>query len=57
MLALLAGALLERARPALEAVPSYDWDAAAQMARAELLVGVSLLGGPRPQWKPDSPFR
>jgi hypothetical protein len=27
------------------------------MARAELLVGVSLLTGPRPKWKPDAPFR
>jgi len=44
-------------QPSDEWLPTYDWDAAAQMARAELLVGVSLLGGPRPQWKPDSPFR
>ena len=36
---------------------AYDWEAAAQMARAELLVGVSLLAGPRPKWKPDAPFR
>jgi len=36
---------------------TYDWEAAAQMVRAEILVGVSLLSGPRPQWKPDSPFR
>jgi peptidase M28-like protein len=44
-------------QPSDEWLPAYDWNAAAQMARAELLVGVSLLGGPRPQWKPDSPFR
>jgi len=44
-------------QPGDEWLPSYDWDAAAQMARVELLVGVSLLAGPRPKWKPDSPFR
>ena len=44
-------------QPGDEWRPDFDWDAAAQMARAELLVGVSLLAGPRPQWKPDSPFR
>ncbi|MGZ6124027.1 MAG: M28 family peptidase, partial [Myxococcales bacterium] len=44
-------------QPADEWLPSYDWEAAAQMARAELLVGVSLPTGPRPHWKPDSPFR
>ncbi|MGE5049829.1 MAG: M28 family peptidase, partial [Deltaproteobacteria bacterium] len=44
-------------QPTDEWSPAYDWDAAAQMARAELLVGVSLLAGPRPTWKPDAPFR
>jgi len=43
-------------QPSDEWLPTYDWEAAAQMARAELLVGISLLTGPRPQWKPDSPF-
>ena len=43
-------------QPSDEWLPSYDWDAAAQMARAELLVGISLMTGPRPKWKPDSPF-
>ena len=43
-------------QPTDEWLPSYDWEAAAQMARAELLVGISLLSGPRPTWKPDSPF-
>jgi peptidase M28-like protein len=44
-------------QPSDEWLPTYDWEAAAQMARAELLVGISLLAGPRPKWKPDSPFR
>jgi hypothetical protein len=44
-------------QPSDEWLPSYDWEAAAQMARAELLVGISLLTGPRPRWKPGSPFR
>ena len=43
-------------QPSDEWLPTYDWEAAAQMARAELLVGISLLAGPRPKWKPDSPF-
>jgi Zn-dependent M28 family amino/carboxypeptidase len=43
-------------QPADEWLPGLDWDAAAQMARAELLVGISLLRGARPKWKPDSPF-
>jgi Zn-dependent M28 family amino/carboxypeptidase len=38
-------------QPSDEWLPTYDWDAAAQMARVELLVGVSLLSGPRPHWK------
>jgi len=38
-------------QPSDEWLPTYDWDAAAQMARAELLVGVSLLTGSRPQWR------
>ena len=38
-------------QPSDEWLPGYDWDAAAQMARVELLVGVSLLTGPRPQWR------
>ena len=44
-------------QPGDEWLPAYDWEAAAQMARAELLVGISLLSGPRPRWKPKSPFR
>ena len=44
-------------QPGDEWRPDFDWDAAAQMARAELLVGISLLRGPRPKWKADSPFR
>jgi peptidase M28-like protein len=44
-------------QPSDEWLPTYDWEAAAQMARAELLVGISLLSAPRPQWKRDSPFR
>jgi Zn-dependent M28 family amino/carboxypeptidase len=44
-------------QPGDEWLPALDWEAAAQMARAELLVGISLLRGPRPRWKPDSPFR
>ena len=44
-------------QPSDEWLPTYDWEAAAQMARAELLVGISLLAGPRPTWKADSPFR
>ena len=44
-------------QPSDEWLPTYDWEAAAQMARVELLVGISLLAGPRPKWKPDSPFR
>jgi Zn-dependent M28 family amino/carboxypeptidase len=44
-------------QPSDEWSAAYDWEAAAQMARAELLVGVSLLTGPRPKWKPDAPFR
>jgi hypothetical protein len=44
-------------QPSDEWSPGYDGEAAASMARAELLVGISLLGGPRPRWKPDSPFR
>lgn len=43
-------------QPSDEWLPTYDWEAAAQMARAELLVGISLLTGPRPRWKPDGPF-
>jgi Zn-dependent M28 family amino/carboxypeptidase len=43
-------------QPSDEWLPSYDWDAAAQMARVELLTGVSLLSGERPRWKPDAPF-
>jgi len=43
-------------QPSDEWLPMYDWEAAAQMARFELLVGVSLLTGPRPHWNPDSPF-
>jgi hypothetical protein len=43
-------------QPSDEWLPIYDWEAAAQMARVELLVGVSLLTGERPKWKPDSPF-
>ncbi|MCA1826544.1 MAG: M28 family peptidase [Myxococcales bacterium] len=38
-------------QPSDEWLSSYDWEAAAQMARAELLVGVSLMTGPRPRWK------
>jgi Peptidase family M28 len=44
-------------QPSDEWLPTYDWEAAAQMARAELLVGISLLSGPRPKWKAGSPFR
>ncbi|HZX97147.1 MAG TPA: M28 family peptidase [Myxococcales bacterium] len=44
-------------QPSDEWSAAYDWEAAAQMARAELLVGVSLLTGPRPKWKRDAPFR
>jgi len=44
-------------QPTDEWSPSYDWNAAAQMARAQLLVGVSLLDGPAPQWKPGAPFQ
>jgi len=44
-------------QPSDEWSAAWDWEAAAQMARAELLVGVSLLTGPRPEWKPDAPFR
>lgn len=44
-------------QPSDEWSAGYDWEAAAQMARAELLVGISLLEGPPPQWKPDAPFR
>jgi len=44
-------------QPSDEWLPSYDWDAAAQMARVELLTGVSLFSGERPRWKPDAPFR
>ncbi len=44
-------------QPSDEWSEGYDWEAAAQMARTELLVGVSLLTGPRPEWKPDAPFR
>ena len=43
-------------QPSDEWSAAYDWEAAAQMARAELLVGVSLLTGAPPRWKPDSPF-
>ncbi len=43
-------------QPSDEWLPAYDWEAAAQMARVELLVGVSLLTGERPSWKPGSPF-
>lgn len=43
-------------QPSDEWLPSYDWEAAAQMARVELLVGVSLMTGERPRWKPESPF-
>jgi hypothetical protein len=44
-------------QPGDEWSSEYDWNAAAQMARAELLIGISLLDGPPPQWKPDAPFR
>ena len=44
-------------QPSDEWLPTYDWEAAAQMARFELLVGVSLLTGPRPRWNPSSPFQ
>jgi peptidase M28-like protein len=44
-------------QPSDEWSKGYDWEAAAQMARTELLVGVSLLTGPRPKWKPEAPFR
>lgn len=44
-------------QPSDEWSASYDWDAAAQMARLELLTGVSLMQGPRPRWKKDSPFQ
>ena len=44
-------------QPSDEWSAGYDWEAAASMARAELLVGISLLSGPRPQWKPGSPFQ
>ncbi len=43
-------------QPGDEWSPDYDWNAALQMARTELLVGVSLLSGPAPAWKPDAPF-
>jgi len=36
---------------------TYDWEGAAQMARTQLLIGVSLLDGPPPQWKPGAPFK
>ncbi len=42
-------------QPSDEWLP-YDWDAAAQMARFELLIGVSLLTGEAPRWNPGSPF-
>ncbi|TMB12137.1 MAG: hypothetical protein E6J66_07005 [Deltaproteobacteria bacterium] len=95
MLVLVAGALLDRGRPAFDAVRPQAVSAtvrflsddllegrgtgtrghaiaeqyvatrmqalgvrpAGEMARAELLVGISLLSGPRPRWKPESPFR
>jgi hypothetical protein len=44
-------------QPSDEWLPTYDWNAAAQMARAQLLVGVSLLDGPVPQWKSGAPFK
>ena len=44
-------------QPSDEWSAAYDWEAAAQMARAELLVGISLLEGPRPEWKPGAPFK
>ena len=44
-------------QPSDEWLPSYDWDAAAQMARLELLTGVSLFTGPAPAWKPESPYQ
>jgi hypothetical protein len=44
-------------QPSDEWSPAYDWNEAAQMARAELLVGISLFTGARPKWKPQSPFR
>ena len=43
-------------QPSDEWLPSYDWDAAAQMARAELLTGISLLSGEPPKWKSGAPF-
>lgn len=43
-------------QPSDEWSAAYDWEAAAQMARAELLVGVSLLTGAPPRWKPGGPF-
>ena len=43
-------------QPSDEWSARYDWDAAAQMARLELLTGVSLLHGKRPAWNKDSPF-
>jgi Zn-dependent M28 family amino/carboxypeptidase len=44
-------------RPSDEWLPTYDWNAAAQMARFELLVGVSLLTGDAPRWRAESPFK
>jgi hypothetical protein len=47
-----------RARtPGDEWSATYDWEAAAQMARTQLLIGMSLLDGPPPQWKPGAPFK
>ena len=43
-------------QPSDEWSAAYDWEAAAQMARLELLTGISLLSGPRPAWKPGAPF-
>jgi hypothetical protein len=43
-------------QPSDEWLP-YDWQAAAQMARFELLVGVSLMTGEPPKWVASSPFR
>ena len=44
-------------QPSDEWSASYDWEAAAQMARVELLVGVSLLTSAPPRWKPGGPFQ
>jgi hypothetical protein len=67
-LVLVAGALLDRGRPALDAVRPETISATVRFLSDDLLEGrgtgtrghaiaEQYVGGPRPRWKPESPFQ